>query len=302
MAPRGVTIAACLTFALPAWAEVDVSQFGIQSASEITDPALRDLRMRMVGGVSLTYKQMRTLADAGDGLAAFKTAQALESEDDPALLDDAIHYYAVAARTGRDFAVRRLVSLLRSYEPALKPALQKNAEDALRFQASSGNVIAAEALSDMYLKGKPFGKNIARGMAYMEISAGRGDGKAAVLLAMMYLKGTDGVPADPELARAALKIAAGSTDLGSRTIAENLLRTMPEPQMQPADALGDAAVVQQVAFTDEAPLIRPRPRPAGMSVLVAESLALQPDDLREAAPPRRPAALEQALLQREVSQ
>jgi Sel1 repeat len=302
MAPRGVTIAACLTFALPAWAEVDVSQFGIQSASEITDPALRDLRMRMVGGASLTYKQVRALADAGDGLAAFKTAQALESEDDPDLLDDAIHYYAVAARTGRDFAVRRLVSLLRSYEPALKPGLQKNAEDALRFQASSGNVIAAQALSDMYLTGRPFGKNIARGMEYMELAAGKGDGKAAVRLAMMYLKGTDGLPADPELARAALTIAAGSADLGSRTIAENLLRTMPEPPVQPAGVSGDAAVVQQAASTDDAPLIKPRPRPAGMTVLIAESLALRPDDPRAAAPPRRPAALEQAVLQREVSQ
>lgn len=314
MVVEKMALALCLTLSLPAWAEVDVTQFGIQSASEITDPALRALRMQMVGDVPLTYKQMRQLADAGDGLAAFKTAQMLEDEGEPALVDDAIHYYAVAARTGRDFAVRRLVSLLQSYEPALQPALQRNAEDALRTQARGGNVIAAKALSDMYLTGKPFGKNIARGLAYMEISAGQGDGKAAVRLGLMYLKGTADVPADRDLARAALKIAVASTDLGSRTMAENLLRMMPEAPPRRPDNL-NAAMVQAVAFTPDMPTPRPRPvqigpvvaepvitrpraRPAGMGARVAA--ALQPDDLRQIAPPRRPAGLVNATIQTEV--
>jgi hypothetical protein len=309
MAPKSFTLALCLTLALPAWAEVDVTQIGIQSAAEITDPGLRALRMKMVGGTPLTYKELRALADAGDGLAAFKTAQTLEAEDDTALVDDAIHYYAVAARTGRDFAVRRLVSLLRTYEPDLQPALQRNAEDALRTQAQNGNVIAAQALSDMYLQGKPFGKNTERGLAYLEMSAGQGDGKAAVRLAMMYLKGTDDVPADRDLARATLKIAAQSTDLGSRTMAENLLRMMPEPPRRRPDnmvvqpvALTDVTPtltprpdVVAPALTDEAPqTIKPRPRPAGIAARVAASLE---NDLRRTAPPRRPADLEQAALQ-----
>ena len=309
MAPKAITLALCLTLALPAWAEVDVTQIGIQSAAEITDPGLRALRMKMVAGTPLTYTEMRALADAGDGLAAFKTAQSLEAEEDPALVDDAIHYYALAARTGRDFAVRRLVSLLLTYAPALQPALQRNAEDALRTQAQNGNVIAAQALSDMYLQGKPFGKNTERGLAYLEMSAGQGDGKAAVRLAMMYLKGTADVPADRDLARATLKIAAQSTDLGSRTMAENLLRTMPEPPRRRPDNM----VVQPVAFTDDTPTatlrpepvtpvfvakamssIKPRPRPAGIAARVATA---SENDLRRTAPPRRPADLEQAAFQ-----
>jgi TPR repeat protein len=219
----------------------------------------------------------------------------------------------VAARTGRGFAVRRLVSLLQTYEPALQPALQRNSEDALRIQARGGNVIAAQALSDMYLQGKPFGKNIPRGLEYMEMSAGQGDGRAAARLGLMYLQGTDDVPADRALARAALQIAAESTDLGSRTMAENLLRTMP---MAPPRRPEGLETLQTVAFTpdvataplitprrrpDTAPamatdtIIKPRPRPAGMAARIAA--ALQTDDVRSKAPPRRPAALEQTALQ-----
>jgi hypothetical protein len=307
MAPKGMIAVLCMTLALPAWAEVDTTQFGIQSAAEITDPTLRALRMKMVAGAPIAYKDMRSLADAGDGLAAFKTAQMLEAEDDPTLLDDAIHYYAVAARTGRDFAVRRLVGLLLTYQPDLQPALKRNAEDALRTQARGGNIVAAQALSDMYLQGKPFGQNTERGLAYLEMSAGQGNGKAAMRLAMMYLKGTDKVPADRKLARAALKIAVQSADLGSRTMAENLLRMMPEPPPRRPENLVTGAVLQTVAFTPDLPrvqpqadpvrmqpvmgaMIRPRPRPTGL-------VDAAPRDVRLTAPPRRPDGLVQTALE-----
>ncbi len=283
-------IAAVLSAGSPVIAETDVNEIGIQSAREITDPNLRALRMRMVKSEPLTYAQLRSLADVGDGLAAFKVAQVLEAEQDPALVDDAIHYYAVAARTGRDFAVRRLVSLLMGGQVTLSEAQLRNVEDALVVQARTGNGIAAQALSDMYLRGQPFGLNEARAYEYLEASAQAGDADAAVRLGMIYMKGSAQVPRDTERARAMLTLAAGSPDLGSRTIAENLLRTLPgAPRPSPVDvqpatsndppqavAVGvvprarPAGLVTEIAVKASF-VVRPRPRPADFVALVQSS-------------------------------
>jgi hypothetical protein len=299
MAPDRIALLFCVLMATPVFAEVDTTQMGIQSAHEITDPAIKSLRMRMVAGDTLTYAEMRRLADAGDGLAAFKVAQVLEDAQVADHQDEAVHYYALAARTGRGFAVPRLVAMLTSGKVVLSPAQVQNARDALIAQAKAGNPAAALAMSDMYLNNGPFGRDVTKGLAYLNLSARRGDAKSAMRLALMYLQGTADVPADRTLARAALKIAAGSSDLGVRSMAENLLRTMPEPPPRRPEGL---AIVQTVAFTPDAPtpavaaaapdiptVIKPRPRPAGMAARIAA--ALQHADRRQIAPPARPAGL-----------
>jgi hypothetical protein len=299
MAPDRLSLLLCALLATPAFAEVDVTQMGIQSAHEITDPAIKSLRMRMVAGDALTYGELRRLADAGDGLAAFKVAQMLEAAQVADHQDEAVHYYALAARTGRGFAVPRLVAMLTSGKVALSDAQLANARDALIAQAKAGNPAAALAMSDMYLNDGPFGRDVTKGLAYLNLSAKGGDAKSAMRLALMYLQGTADVPADRTLARVALKIAAASTDLGVRSMAENLLRTIPEPPPRRPEGL---AIVQTVAFTPDAPtvalpvidpaiptIIKPRPRPAGMAARVAA--ALQNADRRQMAPPARPAGL-----------
>lgn len=275
MAPDRLALLFCALLATPAFAEVDITQMGIQSAHEITDPAIRALRMRMVAGDALTYGQLRTLADAGDGLAAFKVAQVLEDAQVADHQDEAVQYYALAARTGRGFAVPRLVAMLTSGKVTLSPAQVKNARDALISQAKAGNAVAALALADMYLNGAPFGRDVAKGLAYMNLSAKGGDGRSAMRLAIMYLRGTADVREDRTLARAALKIAAASTDLGTRSMAENLLRTIPEPPPRRPEGL---VMVQTVGFAPDADrrLMAPPARPARL--VPQQQATLEPGD------------------------
>jgi TPR repeat protein len=278
MAPDRIILLFCALIATPVWAEVDITQMGIQSAHEITDPAIKALRMRMVAGDALTYGELRRLADAGDGLAAFKVAQVLEDAQVADHQDEAVHYYALAARTGRGFAVPRLVAMLTSGKVTLSPAQVQNARDALIAQAKAGNSAAALAMSDMYLNDGPFGRDVAKGLAYLNLSAKGGDAKSAMRLALMYLRGTADVPADRTLARAALKIAAASTDLGTRSMAENLLRTIPEPPPRRPEGL---VTVRTVGFTPDVGvadrrLTAPPARPAGL--VTQQQAALEPGD------------------------
>ncbi len=220
-----------------ATAQPTAAEYGIQSSDEITDPTLRAWRKQMVAGVSLSYDKVRTLADAGDGLAAFKVAEILLATGDETLLDDTLHYYAIAAYTGRDFAVPPMVRLLLSGKVNLSGSPLKGVEDALLVQSRRGTDAATFALANMYLAGKPFGSKPDDGLTLLESVARDGNGEAAVQLGMIYATGRTGIPADVTKAREILLIGAASEDLSARTMAENIMRGLPPaaPPSRPAD-------------------------------------------------------------------
>ena len=123
-----LTMVAALTLGpmalpMPAFAEAN----GISRTNQLPTEHLRNLRRKMNAQGTLGTRDLRTLADAGDGLAAFKYGRWLEEQGKPQLLADATHYYAIASYTDRDFAVRRLVALLAVPDLGLSASRQKEA-------------------------------------------------------------------------------------------------------------------------------------------------------------------------------
>ena len=205
--------------AMPGFAEGN----GVSRSNQLPTEHLRSLRKQMIAGRSLATRDLRALADAADGLAAFKYGKWLEEQNKPQLLPDAAHYYAIASYTDRDFALRRLVALLVRPGLELTSARQKEALEAMMRQAQTGNGDAAMALSNMYATGEPFGKDADAVRHWLDVAANGGRGDAAVKLALTYMMPADGMAADPVKARAALDLAAAQPDPGTKAMAQALM-------------------------------------------------------------------------------
>lgn len=234
-----LAVAACLALlpvAMPAFAQGN----GVSRTDQLPTEHLRNLRKKMTAGRSLATRDLRALADAADGLAAFRYGKWLEEQGKPQLLPDAAHYYAIASYTDRDFAVRRLVALLALPDLELTGARTKAALDALTHQAQTGNADAAMALSQMYEVGKPFGKDPDAIRQWLEVAANTGRGDAAVKLALAYMMPTDGAAPDHARARVALELAAAQPDPGTQAMAKTLmarLGSMPVPLPLPIEGV-----------------------------------------------------------------
>lgn len=261
-----LTMVAALTLGpmalpMPAFAEAN----GISRTNQLPTEHLRNLRRKMNAQGTLGTRDLRTLADAGDGLAAFKYGRWLEEQGKPQLLADATHYYAIASYTDRDFAVRRLVALLAVPDLWLSASRQKEAQDAMIVQASTGNADAAFALSNMYSSGQPFGKDLDAALKWLEVAAKAGRGDAAVKLALAYMMPADGTAADNDKAIAALEIALAQPDPGTKAMAQTLLARLgvkppPAPVIIVADISADASSVVPASSP------RPLPRPKNLGV------------------------------------
>lgn len=243
----------CLALALPSPVLAEDPRLpGVQSTVELADPMLRALRKRMVAGGMLGAADLRALADAGDGLAAFKFAKLLdESATTPEkTLSSRIHYYSIAAYTGRDFAVAPLLRLMNATpdpEGVLGKVRLRGVEDALLSSARRGNGDAALALALAYAEGAPFGPNPeeAQRLILTLADAGTsGAARAALKLALLAVGPDPAQPVDAAAARAMLRIAATGPDLGARAMAENLERLLPPDLSADAASLPAESVTQ----------------------------------------------------------
>jgi TPR repeat protein len=238
---------------------------GISRTDQLPTEHLRNLRKKMTASGTLPTRELRELADAGDGLAAFKYGKWLEEQGKPQLLPDATHYYAIASYTDRDFAVRRLVALLALPDLELSASRKKAAQDAMMLQASTGNADAALALSNMYSSGQPFGKDPEATLKWLEVAAKGGRGDAAVKLALAYMMPADGSPVDNEKAIAALEIALAQPDPGTKAMAQTLLAKLGvKPPSAPVAVAAEAST--DTASVVPASSIRPLPRPKTLGV------------------------------------
>lgn len=227
-----------LPMTLPAQAQGN----GISRTDQLPTEHLRALRKKMNAGRSLATRDLRALADAADGLAAFKYGKWLEEQGKPQLLPDAVHYYSIASYTDRDFAVRRLVALLALPDLELTGPRVAEALDALTHQAQTGNADAAMALSQMYVSGDPFGKDPDATRHWLKVAADAGRGDAAVKLALAYMMPNDGAAPDHTKAREALELAAMQPDPGTKAMAQTLLArlgTMPAPPVLPLEGVSE---------------------------------------------------------------
>jgi TPR repeat protein len=154
---------------------------------------LRRVRRAMIAGRALRNDDLRALADAGDGLAAFRYARAFEASGKPDPTGAAAHYYAISAYTGRDFAVTPLVRLLVAHGKDYSASRLRNGLNALTIQALSGNGTAAAALGKMYTDGVPFGRDLAEAQKFLAMSAAGADPKGALGLGIMLLSDPSGM-------------------------------------------------------------------------------------------------------------
>ena len=210
-------------------------------------PRLKDLRKSMLAGANISDRGLQQLADAGEGLAAARYAKRLEARQDPAFLDDTAHYYSIAVYADRDFAIPRLIAILRGGKAEFSTARLRNIRAVLD-RESRRDPVAAAGLADLLLRGAPFDQDVPTARDLLMTAARGGDHKAAVRLAQSHFTGAPGLPPDPEAARPALELALESPDPGVQSIALTLLNQLS----------GGAPEV----FPRQVGPVHPRPRPA----------------------------------------
>ena len=196
------------------------------AAKPPVDPVVSRLKMlhdRMIAKQKLTASEMQELADSGDGLAAFHYARRLEETGRTSVLPTAVHYYAMASYLGRDFAMHRLIALMKSPDVTLSDSQIKGGKDALVKLARAGKTAAALGLADMYAIGQPFAQDTAESRTWLMQAAKAGDANAAQKLAQAAIMPQDGSAPDVPAARAALELMIASNEPGKVAMAQTLL-------------------------------------------------------------------------------
>jgi hypothetical protein len=187
------------------------------------DPKLEHIRKRLIADRSVSTADLRRLADAGDGLAAFAFAKRLAAEGKARLASDAAHYYAAAAAAGRSYAVRPLLEIVEMPEAAIKPAHLKQAERALTLQASRGNDTAIDGLLRLYGSEKPFGAKPEEVARLLNKRILKGDGDAAYRLAIIKLSASKKTLDSSREVIGYLEIAAKTGSLGVRASSASII-------------------------------------------------------------------------------
>lgn len=205
----------------------------VRKTRDLPSASLQATRRKMISGAEMSPRELQALADAGDGLAAFRFGKILEERGDPDPTGIAAHYFAIAAYTGRAFAVPPLARLLRSDGAMYGKSRLRNGLNAMTVQALSGNALAATLLGQMYADGAPFGYDLAKAETFLGMTTGGGSPKAILHLGLALMSDPSDASTGHTGARSALILAAAGDDLAVRVTAENLLRLideMPKPQ------------------------------------------------------------------------
>ncbi len=201
----------------------------VRRTNDLPTAGLRAARRQMIGGGSISLGNLQALADAGDGLAAFRYAKILQERGIADTTGAAAHYYSIAAYTGRAFAVPPLARLLRDEGANYSNSRLTQALNAMTVQAISGNPVAATLLGQLYADGVPFGRDLVLAQTYLGLGEGAGTPPAILQLGVALMSDPADIAAGHIGARAALTQAAASDDLSVRVTAENLLRLIDLP-------------------------------------------------------------------------
>lgn len=200
----------------------------VTRTKDLPSRGLQAARKRMVSGGRVSINDLRALADAGDGLAAYRFAKLLQTASPPAKPGVAAHYYAISAYTGRSFAVAPLAKLLIDEGADYKASLLKQSLNALTIQAISGNAAASKLLGQMYSDGVPFGRDLTQAQHFLTL-AGQSDPAAALKLGLALIADPADAALDHVGARAALGLAMQGSNLSAQITAQNLLRLLDAP-------------------------------------------------------------------------
>mgnify|MGYP000724653593 FL=1 len=189
---------------------------------------LQAVRKDLLAGKRVSYRQLQALADAGDGIGAFRLAERIVKDGDPKFTTDALHYFTIAVSEGRGHAVRHMLDLLTDTQAEFRPAHLKSAEIALRAQAKKGNEKAVDGLIRFYSEGRPFGDR--RGELETLLASGTSkNGDTAFKLAVMLLSGQGRTPEQTAQASRYLVIAQQTGSIGVKAAAGNIMAMLKNP-------------------------------------------------------------------------
>jgi hypothetical protein len=192
-------------------------------------PELQAVRKQLLAGKRIGYRQLQSLADAGDGIGAFKLAERIVKDGNPRLASDALHYFTIAAFEDRGYAVRHMLDLLNDPKAEFRPAHLKSAEAVLQAQAKKGNDKAVDGLIRFYSEGRPFGDRRGELETLLASGAGQKNGDTAFKLAVILLSEQDRTDEQVEQAGRYLAIAQQHGSIGIRAAAANILATLENP-------------------------------------------------------------------------
>lgn len=185
--------------------------------------ALQDARKRLLSGKRVSYGELQALADARDGVGAFKLAERIQAQGKPELATHALHYFSIAAYQDRSYAVRHMLTILNDSSFDLQPSHLESAEAALRLQARKGNDQAVEGLIRLYSEGRRFGDKRDELEALLAAGKGKTNGDTAYRLAVLLLSDRDRTPEQTDQATRFLTIAKENGSIGMKAAAGNLL-------------------------------------------------------------------------------
>jgi hypothetical protein len=191
-------------------------------ASHLPIP-LQEARKRLLDGKRVSYGELQALADAKDGIGAFKLAERIQKQGNPKLASDALHYFAIAAYQDRGYAVRHMMAILNDGSLELQPSHLQSAEAALRLQARKGNEQAIEGLIRLYSEGRLFGDKRGELETLLASGTGKKNGDTAFKLAVLLLSDRERTPEQTKQATRLLEIAEENGSIGMKAAASNLL-------------------------------------------------------------------------------
>lgn len=184
---------------------------------------LQETRKRLLAGKRVSYGELQALADAKDGIGAFRLAERIQQQNNPKLATDALHYFSIAAHQDRGYAVRHMLTILGDDGLELSRAHLDSAEAALRLQARKGNEQAIEGLIRLYSEGRLFGDKRSELEALLAAGTGKKNGDAAFKMAVVLLSNRDRTPEQTETALRFLAIAERNGSIGMKAAASNLI-------------------------------------------------------------------------------
>lgn len=196
----------------------------IRSSSDLPTPGLIQARKAMVQKRRLSLGTLRSLADAGDGLAAHQLAERLAAKDRSDLAADTAHYYSIAAAKGRSYAVRGMVTAIDQIDQsAVHPRRLAELKKVLFAYVKAGHPLAVKAALAYHLSAHPFG-DLSHEMRTLALASNTsGAGGIALQLASITLQNSAADAAALAEAQTLLGIAQQSPSFSQRVTATNLL-------------------------------------------------------------------------------
>ncbi|MBU2981405.1 hypothetical protein KO498_06215 [Lentibacter algarum] len=203
---------------------------GLTSNKSLRTSALRRARDAMHKGEHVAADDLRSLAQAGDGLAAQRYVRLLLARDEAANPSDIAYFSAVAVGTGRVWTLRNMVKAMHQLDPKTEPKERITKYIQVLYpHAWAGNTLALEAVTAFNGNGQLFGPLSEKTrLRILEQSRKNGDGRIELGMAMSLLERSRAAstpnPDDLAQARSLLEQASASGHLAVSTSAQNLLR------------------------------------------------------------------------------